>query len=57
MRRALIPLVLVALLVPAAGAQARQVPKGWLGVSFGPEYVGAHSKLTAELKRMRRSGV
>jgi polysaccharide biosynthesis protein PslG len=57
MRRAVIPLVLVALLVPAAGPQARQVPKGWLGVSFGPEYVGAHSKLTAELKRMHRSGV
>jgi polysaccharide biosynthesis protein PslG len=57
MRRALIPLVLLALLVPAAGAPAREVPKGWLGVSFGPEYVGAHSKLSAELKRMRRSGV
>jgi hypothetical protein len=57
MRRALVPLVLLALLVPAAGADARMVPKGWLGVSFGPEYVSAHSNLTTELKRMRRSGV
>lgn len=57
MRRALLPLVLIALLVPAAGAQARKVPHGWLGVSFGPHYVAAHAGLTAELKRMRKSGV
>jgi hypothetical protein len=56
-RLLLLPVLLVALLVPAAGAQARAVPFGWLGVSFGPEYVGAHATLTAEFKRMRKSGV
>jgi polysaccharide biosynthesis protein PslG len=57
LRRALVPLMLLALLAAAPAAEARKVPKGWLGVSFGPQYVGAHSTLTAELRRMRRSGV
>jgi hypothetical protein len=56
MRRLLPLILLAAFFVPAAGAQAK-VPPGWLGVSFGPEYVGRHSALTAEFKRMRRSGV
>jgi hypothetical protein len=56
-RRLLIPLTVLALVVPATGAEARKVPFGWLGVSFGPEYVGAHAKLTSEFKRMRKSGV
>jgi hypothetical protein len=56
MRRLLPFLVLLAVLVPAAGAQAR-VPKGWLGVSFGPDYVSRHSGLTAEFTRMRKAGV
>jgi hypothetical protein len=57
MRRLLLPLILLAaLLVPAAGAQAR-VPEHWLGVSFGPDYIGKHSGLTAEFKRMRKAGV
>jgi hypothetical protein len=58
MRRLVPVLALVALLVPATTASAA-VPRGWLGVSFGPEYVAAHSKpsLAAELARMKRSGV
>ena len=56
MRRLLIPLALIALLVPAGAADARKVPRGWLGVSFGPEYVAKRSGLKAELKRMRSSG-
>jgi hypothetical protein len=54
--RRLLPILVLALLVPAAPAQAK-VPYGWLGVSFGPDYVGKHSNFTAELRRMRRSGV
>jgi hypothetical protein len=56
MRRVLLPLLVVALLLPAT-ADARSVPPGWLGVSFGPEYVAAHARLSTELARMRRSGV
>jgi hypothetical protein len=52
-------LVAVTLLPVAAASAAAPVPKGWLGVSFGPDYVAAHAehRLTAELDRMRRSGV
>jgi polysaccharide biosynthesis protein PslG len=57
LRRLLAPLLLAALLVPAAAAHARQVPRGWLGVSFGPEYISKRTGLTGELKRMRRAGV
>ena len=57
MRRLLLPLLVVALLVPAGSADARKVPRGWLGVSFGPEYVAKRSSLTAELQRMRKAGV
>lgn len=56
MRRLLPAFLLLALLVPATGAQAK-VPRGWLGVSVGPEYVARYSSLTAEFKRMRKSGV
>jgi hypothetical protein len=56
MRRIAPLLVVVALLVAATSASAA-VPRGWLGVSFGPEYVGAHSNLTSEFKRMRKAGV
>src|SRR4051812_13727863 len=56
MRRLVPALVLAALLAAAPSASAR-VPQGWLGVSFGPEYVGAHSKLPREFARMRRAGV
>jgi hypothetical protein len=56
-RRLLVPVVLLALLAAAPAAEARKVPKGWLGVSFGPDYVEAHSGLTGEFKRMRKSGV
>jgi polysaccharide biosynthesis protein PslG len=49
--------LLLALLVAAAPAEARKVPRGWLGASFGPEYVAKRSTLTAELRRMRRAGV
>jgi hypothetical protein len=54
--RRLLPLLLVALLVPAATAQAK-VPRGWLGVSFVPDYIAKHATLTAEFKRMRKAGV
>ena len=57
MRRLLPLLLLLALLVGAAPAEARKVPKGWLGASFGPEYISKRSTLTAELRRMRRAGV
>jgi peptidoglycan/xylan/chitin deacetylase (PgdA/CDA1 family) len=57
MRRLLPVIVLLcALLVPAAGAQAK-VPRGWLGVSFGPSYIGKRAQLTSEFKRMRKAGV
>src|SRR3954464_5401717 len=58
MRRLVPALVLAALLVAAPSASAA-VPRGWLGVSFGPEYVSKHARpsLGAELARMRRSGV
>jgi hypothetical protein len=58
MRRLLPALVLLALLGAAPSASAA-VPKHWLGVSFGPEYVQREAKgnLGAELARMRRSGV
>ncbi|HEX5619654.1 MAG TPA: hypothetical protein VFX51_14630 [Solirubrobacteraceae bacterium] len=58
MRRLLPALILVALLGVAPSASAA-VPKHWLGVSFGPEYVARKAKpsLGAELARMRRSGV
>src|SRR5215216_6656529 len=58
MRRLLPVLMLVALLVLAPSASAA-VPKGWLGVSFGPEYIAKRAKpgLGAELARMRRAGV
>ena len=54
--RRLLPILIVALLVPASAAQAK-VPRGWIGVSFGPDYVGKHSNFTAELRRMRKAGV
>jgi hypothetical protein len=58
MRRLIAALVLLTVLgiVPSASAA---VPKNWLGVSFGPEYVARKAKpgLGAELARMRRSGV
>lgn len=57
MRRLLPTLLLLALLVVAAPAEARKVPKGWLGVSFGPEYIAKRTSLRAELRRMRRAGV
>jgi polysaccharide biosynthesis protein PslG len=58
MRRLLPALILVALCAFAPSASAA-VPKGWLGVSFGPEYIARKAKpnLGAELARMRRSGV
>jgi hypothetical protein len=56
MRRLLPALLLLALLVPATSAQAR-VPRGWLGVGVGPEYVARYSSLSAEFKRMRKAGV
>jgi hypothetical protein len=58
MRRLLPALIIVALLAVAPGASAA-VPKNWLGVSFGPEYVARKAKpsLGAELARMRRAGV
>jgi hypothetical protein len=58
MRRLLPALILVALLGAAPSASAA-VPKHWLGVSFGPEYVARKAKKNfgAELARMRRSGV
>ncbi|HET8757959.1 MAG TPA: hypothetical protein VFM58_18200 [Solirubrobacteraceae bacterium] len=58
MRRLLPALTVVALLALVPGASAA-APKGWLGVSFGPEYVARKAKpsLGAELARMRRSGV
>jgi hypothetical protein len=58
MRRLLPALILVALCAFAPSASAT-VPKSWLGVSFGPEYVARKAKpnLGAELARMRRSGV
>ena len=58
MRRLLPALILVALCACAPSASAA-VPKSWLGVSFGPEYVARKAKpnLGAELARMRRSGV
>jgi hypothetical protein len=58
MRRLLPALILVALCASAPSASAA-VPKSWLGVSFGPEYVARKAKpnLGAELARMRRSGV
>jgi len=56
MRRLLLAVILFALLAPSASAA---VPKNWLGVSFGPEYVARKAKpsLGAEMARMRRSGV
>src|SRR4029078_1077571 len=56
MRRLLLAVFLFALLAPSASAA---VPKHWLGVSFGPEYVARKAKpsLGAEMARMRRSGV
>ena len=56
MRRLLLAVILLALLAPGASAA---VPKNWLGVSFGPEYVARKAKpsLGAEMARMRRSGV
>jgi polysaccharide biosynthesis protein PslG len=56
MRRLSLLLLLTALLVPASAAEAK-VPQGWLGVSFGPDYISKHSNLTAEFKRMRKAGV
>jgi nuclear transport factor 2 (NTF2) superfamily protein len=58
MRRLLLVLALAGAFVPASGASAA-VPRGWLGVSFGPQYVAAHARptLASELRRMRRSGV
>src|SRR3954447_23649528 len=58
MRRLLPALILVALCAFAPSASAA-VPKSWLGVSVGPEYVARKAKpnLGAELARMRRSGV
>jgi hypothetical protein len=58
MRRLLPALIFAALLAVAPSASAA-VPKHWLGVSFGPEYIARKAKpsLGAELARMRRSGV
>jgi hypothetical protein len=55
-RRLLAPLVLLALLLPAAGAQAK-TPRAWLGASFAPAYIDGHANLGVELRRMRRAGV
>jgi len=57
LRRLLLPTLLLALLVGAAPAEARKVPKGWLGTSFGPDYIAKRSTLTGELRRMRKAGV
>jgi hypothetical protein len=61
MRRLVSVLALVAatLLAASAATAAQPVPKGWLGVSFGPDYIAAHARpsFTAELARMKRSGV
>jgi hypothetical protein len=47
-----------ALLAPPAGlAAARKVPRGWLGVTFGPQIAVRHSSVDRELREMRRSGV
>jgi hypothetical protein len=55
--RRLLPILIAALLLlPASAAQAK-VPRGWLGVSFGPSYIARYTNLTTELKRMRRAGV
>jgi hypothetical protein len=58
MRRLLPALILLVLLATAPSASAA-VPKHWLGVSFGTEYIARKAKpgLGAELARMRRAGV
>jgi hypothetical protein len=57
--RRLLPLVILLALLGIAPSASAAVPKHWLGVSFGPEYVARKAKpsLGAELARMRRSGV
>jgi hypothetical protein len=57
--RRLVPALALAALLALAPAASAAVPKGWLGVSFGPEYVAKYAKpsLTAELGRMQRAGV
>jgi nuclear transport factor 2 (NTF2) superfamily protein len=46
----------VALLAPAADA-ARSVPRGWLGVTFGPQIAARHGSIDAEFREMARNGV
>lgn len=51
--------LIAALALPAAGAQAakRQVPRGWLGVTFGPQIAARHGKIDGEFRQMARDGV
>ena len=46
-----------ALLAPAAHAGARKVPRGWLGVTFGPQIAVRHGTVDRELREMSHSGV
>jgi hypothetical protein len=57
--RRLVPALVLAALLAAAPSASAAVPRGWLGVSFGPEYVSKHARpsLGSEFARMRRSGV
>jgi hypothetical protein len=59
LRLALAGVLLAALALPtAAGAASRQVPRGWLGVTFTPSIATRHhSTFDDELKLMRRNGV
>ena len=51
--------LLAALSLPVAGAQAakRQVPRGWLGVTFGPNIAARHGSIDREFRAMARDGV
>lgn len=57
--RRLVPAFALAALLAVAPAASAAVPEGWLGVSFGPEYVAKYAKpnFGAELRRMRNAGV
>lgn len=51
--------LVAALSLPVAGAQAakRQVPRGWLGVTFGPQIAARHGSIDREFREMARDGV
>jgi hypothetical protein len=52
--RLLAPLVAAALLVPPAAAA--RVPRGWLGVNLGPEFVAQHGSVEREVARIASAG-